>query len=41
MAFDEDYLFPVGTRREKVKLLGNGVCPPVMTEIVRALTQAN
>lgn len=28
------------SRRERVKLLGNGVCAPVMAAIVRALTQA-
>jgi DNA (cytosine-5)-methyltransferase 1 len=27
-----------GTRRDKVKLLGNGVCAPVMEEVVRSLT---
>ena len=32
--------FPLnhGTRRDKVKLLGNGVCAPVMEEVVRSLT---
>lgn len=29
---------PFGTRREKIQLLGNGICPPVMREIVAALT---
>ena len=28
-----------GTRRDKVKLLGNGVCAPVMEMVVRSLTQ--
>jgi DNA (cytosine-5)-methyltransferase 1 len=27
-----------GTRRDKIRLLGNGVCPPVMEAIVRALS---
>ena len=27
-----------GTRRDKVKLLGNGVCSPVMEDVVRSLT---
>lgn len=27
-----------GTRRDQIKLLGNGVCPPVMTQIIRNLT---
>ncbi len=29
-----------GTRRDKLKLLGNGVCAPVMEEVVRSLTGA-
>lgn len=37
MGFGDDFKMDVGTRRERVKLLGNGVCPPVMTAIVRAL----
>lgn len=39
MGFGEDYELPNGTRREKIRLLGNGVCPPVMETIVRALVQ--
>ena len=27
-----------GTRRERIKMLGNGVCPPVMKSIVKSLT---
>ena len=35
-----DYLtFRRGTRRERVRMLGNGVCPPVMAAAVRALTE--
>jgi hypothetical protein len=30
---------PCGTRRERIHLLGNGVCPPVMEQVVTALTQ--
>jgi DNA (cytosine-5)-methyltransferase 1 len=41
MGFDEEYLLPVGTRRDQIRLLGNGVCPPVMAEVLRALTQSN
>lgn len=37
MAFGEDFLLPAGTRREKVRLLGNGVCPPVMEIVIRSL----
>lgn len=38
MGFDDDYQFSVGTRRDQVRILGNGVCPPVMAEVVTALT---
>lgn len=37
MGFGESYKLPFGTRRDRVRLLGNGVCPPVMREVVRAL----
>jgi DNA (cytosine-5)-methyltransferase 1 len=37
MGFPRSYRFPVGTRRDKIKLLGNAVCPPVMRSIVSAL----
>jgi DNA (cytosine-5)-methyltransferase 1 len=40
MGFADDFSFPVGTRRDQVRLLGNGVCPPVMAEVLRALTQS-
>jgi DNA (cytosine-5)-methyltransferase 1 len=37
MGFEDGYLFPVGTRRDKIRLLGNGVCPPVMSELLKSL----
>lgn len=37
MGFGEDYQMNQGTRRDKVRLLGNGVCPPVMQAIVSQL----
>jgi DNA (cytosine-5)-methyltransferase 1 len=37
MGFDESFKLSHGTRRERVHLLGNGVCPPVMEAVVRAL----
>ncbi|MGE0348362.1 DNA cytosine methyltransferase [Hydrogenophaga sp.] len=37
MGFPDDYIFPEVTRRERVKLLGNAVCSPVMDAIVRSL----
>ncbi len=38
MGFSGDYVLGQGTRRDKIKLLGNGVCPPVMQHIVTTLT---
>ncbi|MCR0983144.1 DNA cytosine methyltransferase [Roseomonas populi] len=39
MGFDHTYsLDGVGQRRDRIKLLGNGVCPPVMRAIVESLT---
>lgn len=37
MGFSNEFQLPVGTRRDKVRLLGNGVCPPVMKTVVRSL----
>ena len=37
MGFSDDFRFPVGTRRDKIRLLGNGVCPPVMETVIRSL----
>lgn len=37
MGFPEHYQFPNVTRREKVKLMGNAVCSPVMEAIVANL----
>ena len=37
MGFDEEFSLPVGTRRDRVRLLGNGVCPPVMERVVKSL----
>lgn len=41
MGFPSDYLLEHGTRREKIKLLGNAVCPPVMSTVIRTLTLRN
>ena len=38
MGYAADFQLPVGTRRERIRLLGNGVCPPVMESVVRSLT---
>ena len=37
MGLDNEFELTSGTRRDKVRLLGNGVCPPVMTAIVKSL----
>ena len=37
MGFGNDYRLEFGTRRDKIRLLGNGVCPPVMQRIVERL----
>ncbi len=40
MGFSSNYSLDIGiTRREKIKLMGNGVCPPVMTSIIKSLCQ--
>ncbi|NBC33544.1 MAG: DNA cytosine methyltransferase [Alphaproteobacteria bacterium] len=38
MGFGPDFLLEQGCRRENIKLLGNGVAPPVVEAIVRTLT---
>lgn len=38
MGLPDSYVLPAGTRRDKIRLLGNGVCPPVMAAAVQALT---
>lgn len=37
MGFDKDYTLPNGSRRDRIKILGNGVCPPVMKSVVMSL----
>ena len=37
MGHGDDFKLPVGSRRDRIKLLGNGVCPPVMEAVVRSL----
>ena len=31
------FYVPTGNRRDKIRLLGNGVCPPVMEAVISAL----
>lgn len=37
MGLEETYKLNIGTRRDKIRLLGNGVCPPVMASVIKAL----
>jgi DNA (cytosine-5)-methyltransferase 1 len=37
MGFPADYILPATARRNKIKLIGNAVCPPVMQAIVSHL----
>ena len=40
MGFPASFLFSDGTRREKIRVLGNAVCPPVMKKLVHTLARA-
>jgi hypothetical protein len=40
MAFPDTYRFEHGSRRDKIKMIGNGVCPPVMSAVIETLTRA-
>jgi DNA (cytosine-5)-methyltransferase 1 len=37
MGFPRQYALGHGTRRDRIKLLGNAVCPPVMEQVILAL----
>jgi DNA (cytosine-5)-methyltransferase 1 len=39
MGLPAEFRLNYGTRRERIKLLGNAVCPPVMKSIVEALVR--
>jgi DNA (cytosine-5)-methyltransferase 1 len=41
MGFPNDYRLEHGTRREKIKLLGNAVCPPVMAAVLNNLIRSS
>ena len=41
MGFGEEFDLDHGSRRDRIRILGNGVCPPVMEAIVSTLTGAN
>ncbi|MDY0170845.1 MAG: DNA cytosine methyltransferase [Thermoguttaceae bacterium] len=38
MGFPASHKLPDVSRREKIRLIGNAVCPPVMCAVVKALT---
>jgi DNA (cytosine-5)-methyltransferase 1 len=40
MGFSEHFGLEQGTRRDRIRLLGNAVCPPVMEAVVRSLAPA-
>jgi DNA (cytosine-5)-methyltransferase 1 len=39
MGFPRQHLWTDLTRRERIKMIGNAVCPPVMRDVVRALVR--
>jgi DNA (cytosine-5)-methyltransferase 1 len=39
MGFPKIYRFEHGSRRDKIKMIGNGVCPPVMSAIIQTMTE--
>lgn len=39
MGFDRKFRLPYGSRRDRIKLLGNAVCPPVMAAVVDSVLQ--
>jgi len=39
MGFDKGYKLDTGTRRDKIRLMGNAVCPPVMRTIISSLVR--
>ncbi len=41
MGFSARYRLNGGSRRDRIKLLGNAVCPPVMEHVVRTLTNGS
>lgn len=41
MGFTKAYKLDQGSRRDKIRLLGNGVCPPVMRAIVKSISETD
>jgi DNA (cytosine-5)-methyltransferase 1 len=40
MGFASTHRFEHGSRRDRIKMIGNGVCPPVMEAVIETLTDA-
>jgi len=40
MGFPENYIFPEVTKRNRIRLLGNAVCSPVMAAIIKSLKKS-
>jgi DNA (cytosine-5)-methyltransferase 1 len=38
MGFPKEYRFDRGSRRDRIMMIGNGVCPPVMRSVIETLT---
>lgn len=41
MGFPAKHIFSRGTRRDRIKLIGNAVCPPVMAAVIKSLTNGS
>jgi DNA (cytosine-5)-methyltransferase 1 len=39
MGFPNDHVFSYGSRRDRIKMIGNGVCPPVMAAAIETMTR--
>ncbi|MBA3484914.1 MAG: DNA cytosine methyltransferase [Pirellulales bacterium] len=39
MGFPDSHVWPDTSRRNRIHLIGNAVCPPVMRDIVKHLTE--
>ena len=41
MGLSDDYSLPLGTRRDRITMPGNGICAPVMETVIGAPTTGN
>jgi DNA (cytosine-5)-methyltransferase 1 len=37
MGFPDTFILDRGSRRDRIRMIGNAVCPPVMKEVIEAL----